>query len=988
MKPIRSVRVRLRIREAEGASSKVAAYEARLKQEHGSEWRKKATPGQLRHHKRLVNEEGQVDFPSGARTPEEGAPINLNRLSDVEEVDQMLDSQIRTGSSEFQEELANVRKMSHEDVRAEAIKTNEELGAAGGRKFSKQELAHLDSTGQLTEVIAKQNVLRNYHQQYVRVADEMATKAISGSPEDEVRFLLVQQQAEAVGILVKRNQEKIAQALGAQRIQGTDMLPDRELIPMEVLDDVDPRFLDETLAEMGGGDIAKGRMKVQEMATRYQAIKDGPGGSGAATKYLQDKAKYSEMLVEYWINSILSGPLTHMVNMTSNTVNTLFLPFERAVGHAATFQFGQAAKDLGFYMHMHSQLQDAFSAAAGAFKNWGDDLDKLGAVDTRRGYDRTISSNNLPGLSNTVGDSAVNWIGKALNLPSRFLMAEDAFFKHLSYRATVREGLFREAAQKNLPASEIGQFVEEGLQKMIVDGQHFTYKNVRVSAERQARDDVAKAGIKDIGERNMAMKKRTKELMDENWNQYNTGTGKDRTNTRGVLAEKALQYGREVTYTRALNDPDRSRLVKAAGKWNNLVNEVPIMRMVTPFIRTPTNLLSFYLNRTVGAWADIGKMGYKGSTKRWKAANKEMADAMATEGPTKADAVGRFATGTMLLAGAGMAVHAGIVTGGGPKDPARRRQLEATGWQPYSLRVGDTWYSYRRFDPFASFFGTVADISEAMAESSPEEQGTFDALLGAVVNAAARNVTNKSYLTGMARMSNVLSNPDRYAASYVETTVASMMPFSSLAGQTVGDSEFQQEVRGVLDAMRSKYGLTGESDLEALGITTKVESRRNIFGEEIDRPDVLWPAPVHYSKVKDDLVMEELALLGRQNAFSPPAKISNAVDTTQYVNSGGQTFYDRWMELHGKVRIGGRTLRQAMKDMIRSRKYQNLALEDFEGIESPRVGELRKIIRKYRALAKAETLREFPEVRDLDNRNTKLKHYRRAGRNIQPLLDY
>ncbi len=973
------------------AQKKVDNYTAKMEKQHGPEWREKMPPKQVKYLNRLEKAadpnafKDESGIPKGARTPKDGSPYNLNRLSDVEQVDEMLDSQIRTASPEVQAEMTRIDGLSKEQIQDLAIETNAELSALGARSLSKRQIQELDSTGQLTEVIAKQNVLRNYHQQYVRIADEMAAKAKTGTAEDQVRFVLVQQRAESVGILVKRNQEKIAQALGAQRIQGTDMLPDRDLIPMEVVDGADPKFVEDVLTEMGGGDLARGRKKVQDTVARYQAIREAQG-EGAAAKYLQDRGKYSEMLVEYWINSILSGPITHMVNMTSNTLNTLFLPLEQTFGHLASFQFKQAGEALGMYVHLGSQFQDAMSAASGAFKNWGDDLDQLGVVDTKQGYKRTISSESLPGLSNTIGGASVNWIGKALNIPSRFLMAEDAFFKHLNYRAEVRKGLFDEGRAAGKVGAELSSHVEEGLEKMIVDGQHYTYKAVRLSAERRASDEVSKMGIKDVGERQMAMKKLTSKYMDEDWNRHvDPDTGE---NARSVLAQKALQYGRDVTYTRALDDPDRSKLVKAAGKYNNLVNEVPLMRMITPFIRTPTNLLSFYLNRTAGAYIDLAKMGYRGSVKHMKAANKEMADAVAKGGPTKADVLGRFATGNMLLFGTGMAFHAGNITGGGPSDPARRRQLEATGWQPYSIRVGDEWLSYRRFDPFASFLGTVADFNEALAESDPEDQGTFDAMMGAIVNTAARNVTNKSYLTGMARISNVLSNPDRYGSAYVESTVASMMPFSSLAGQTIGASEHEKEVRGVVDAIRTKYGLTSETDLAALGITTRVEDRRNLFGEKVEKPGLLSPFPIHYTEIKDDMVMEELAVLGRQNAFSPPSKISNAIDLTESRNSRGQSMYDRWLELHGTVRIGGRTLRQSMKDLIKSRRYQQLAVEDLEGIESPRVGELRKLIRRYRALAKQEALKEFPEVRALDKRNTQIKQYRKAGRDIQPLLDY
>ena len=730
---------------------------------------------------------------------------------------------------------------------------------------------------------------------------------------------------------------------------------------------------------VGGGDRTRGVKIIKERVTRWKAVKDAQGNI-AATKAARDFATKPQMLVEYWLNAILSGPLTHLVNATSNTANTLFLPFERALGQAATLHFGEAAKELSFFFHLGSQFQDAMTSAGSAWKNWGDPLDSLTAFDTAKGggFDRAISARNFGKSTDDVGGAAIDYIGKALNLPSRLLLTSDSFFKHLNYRATVRAGLFREGAAAGMTGRQLADHVEEGLQSMIKDGQHYSYKNVRMAAEKEARAKFG--GMKNGAEKTQAIKSHILKYMNDNWDKHvDDLTG---VNSRSLLAKKALHYGREVTYTQSLTDPNRSALVKAAGKWNTLVNEAPVFRLVTPFVRTPTNLISFFLNRSVGAYADLAKIGVR-KVRHLKAADKELAEAMGKKGPELQDVLGRMATGGMFFYGASMAYSSGALTGGGPRDPHKRRLMESQGWQPYSFRIGDTWVSYRRFDPFASFFGAAADIAESMAEAPPEERGTLEALMGAVVTSAAKNITNKSYLTGMARVSSMLSDPDRYAASWLEQTAASMTPFSSLAGQTIGSSEHQKELRGALDAIRAKYGLTGDSVID---FDAKVEDRRNVFGAKIARPDVLWPAPAFYTKVKDDFVLGELNNLG--HGFSPPSRIVNEIDTSQHLNSTGQSFHDRWQEQHGTVRIGGRTLKQAMKALMKSRGYQRLPADHFEGNKSPRIGEVQKLIRKYRARAFDLTLREFPDVNALYKRNSQIKSYRKAGRDIQSLLDY
>ena len=81
-------------------------------------------------------------------------------------------------------------------------------------------------------------------------------------------------------------------------------------------------------------------------------------------------------------------------------------------------------------------------------------------------------------------------------------------------------------------------------------------------------------------------------------------------------------------------------------------------------------------------------------------------------------------------------------------------------------------------------------------------------------------------------------------------------------------------------------------------------------------------------------------------------------------------------------------MKQAVRDLMRSAAYNRLSEQPFEGDESPRVGEIRKLIRKYRNAAYSTTLREFPEVDRQDRRNTQIDIYRKSGRDIQGLLEY
>ncbi len=756
------------------------------------------------------------------------------------------------------------------------------------------------------------------------------------------------------------------------------------MIPKELLDPENAeaaRVSEDVLKELGGGDVVKGRQIVERDIERLRRIKEAnkhlkDGGNAKALAHLADQAKWPEMLTEYWLNAILSGPITHMVNMTSNSLNTLFLPMEQALGKLSSFDLQGAGEAVGMYVHLWSSFTDAAKAAGDAWRTSSVKIDEgMGKFDTPRSTRRALRSDKYPTL---------NFFGAIANYPSRALLTEDAFFKNLNYRATVRQGLAKEGVAAGKTGEALASHIEEGMQKIINDGQFYEYKAVRTKAEELAQ--TATRGIKDPIEKQKRMKRFVRRYMSNNWKD---GWNKRKTkyNTLGdysLLAQKARQYGREVTYTQSLDEPGRAAGVQVAAGWNRVVNNHPFLRIVTPFVRTPTNLISFFLNRSIGATFDVGRFGYRHSMKHMGLLDKEMVDALTKSSPEFADAKGRFLTGSLFMFGAGVAFNNGTITGGGPKDPEKRRMMQAQGWQPYSIRVGDKWVSYQRMDPFANFIGVVADIAEGMRESDEEDIPMWESILGNTLASLSKNIASKSYLTGIARVSNVLANPDRYAQSYWEQTVASFLPFSSMAGQTWGRQEHQKELRGVLDAMRAKYGLEGAGDL---GFETAVEDRRNVFGDKVERPSVaLGITPFFYTDIKDDMVLKELSALG--HGFSAPKKVTGGVNTTQYHNSSGQSFYDRWQEQHGKVRYRGRTIKQAIKDLIKSARYQNLPEDNYQGMKSPRIEEIQKIVRRYRSLALDATLREFPEVNRLYNRNNTIKQLRRAGRDVQSLLDY
>ena len=73
--------------------------------------------------------------------------------------------------------------------------------------------------------------------------------------------------------------------------------------------------------------------------------------------------------------------------------------------------------------------------------------------------------------------------------------------------------------------------------------------------------------------------------------------------------------------------------------------------------------------------------------------------------------------GALMYTTMGGLAASGVVTGGGARDPQQRALDIATGWRPYSIKIGDKYISYQRLDPFSTVLGLAADTVEFAKEA-------------------------------------------------------------------------------------------------------------------------------------------------------------------------------------------------------------------------------------------------------------------------------
>ncbi|WNJ91764.1 hypothetical protein [Bosea sp. 685] len=607
-------------------------------------------------------------------------------------------------------------------------------------------------------------------------------------------------------------------------------------------------------------------------------------------------------LISFRVNGMLSGLTTQSVNFASSTMAAALRPAEKMIAGSLRFgtaegraQMGEAAIQYGT---MIASVKDGISSAAKAFR--------LGEPILDPGRARIeVQPSRLPSMTfdikNPVVAQIADAVGGVVNLPGRMMMSMDEFVKQVSYLGEVRAQAYREAyhegAWRSGDFKSFGELVSRRLD--------------------ESTDDMGRA-----------------------------------------LNSNALEYARESTFTKDLKAATHFGKPTMGETLQVAAGNHPALRIVMPFIRTPTNLLRFAWDRTPGL----------------NIARKEFYDQLtgARGAQAQADAGAKMAMGGLLWGSAvGYAVE-GRITGSGPTKPEQRAALLATGWKPYSLRStnadGSVQYdSFARFDPFAMFLGMVGDYHELSGQMSDTDM--WD-MAGKGLVTTVKQLSSKSYLQGLTDFLDALSNPEWKAEKLAKSLAGSFVP--SVLTKMSGDP-YQREARSVMDAVKKRLP----------GYSEDLDPIRNILGEPVTPVPTLgpsWLSPIAsdthkgglqpttaaWKATPNDDVKDELARLSLvgDKGFTPAAQVQHNVDLLEHRSPiTEKTAYDRYVQLTGEVTMGGRTLAQELEHIIRSPTYKSRLTDGDEEYDGSRIGLVKEIIGGYRLMAFEALQKEIPELR-------------------------
>lgn len=295
------------------------------------------------------------------------------------------------------------------------------------------------------------------------------------------------------------------------------------------------------------------------------------------------------------------------------------------------------------------------------------------------------------------------------------------------------------------------------------------------------------------------------------------------------MLAKSFEYGRYLTFQTPLPPHGLTSSISRAAQ-NNL-----LIKLVVPFTRTPVNILRYAAERS--PVAPLMK-SYRAD--------------IAAGGARRDLAVARVIAGSGLMALSMQWAAAGHLTGGGPADQSAERLMRADGWQPYSVRIGDRYYSYARLDPLATTLGVAADFAELQSHMTEKQSDQVAMLLA---TATANNLANKVWFSGAIDLSQAISDPIRYGRSYASRMAASLVTPAVMgqAARTIDPT--LREARTLLDAIKARVP----------GLSSTLLPQRDVWGAPIVREGGVGPdaaSPIWTSTAKNDPVNAALLAAG------------------------------------------------------------------------------------------------------------------------------
>lgn len=414
-------------------------------------------------------------------------------------------------------------------------------------------------------------------------------------------------------------------------------------------------------------------------------------------------AKPSDIPTALWYSNILSGYSTQLVNTIDTALNVLSEVGTMAIANPKSIPNLVA----GLYQGMIRGGFEAASVLKTGRSITGDKISQQRILErTKFGEKGGVPMSEATPTSRFMKRAFESKPASILNLwkyPLRAMIASDTVFfnsmkearaQYLARGIAKKEGLSGDALFKRVE-NELNQSPE-----------------VIEAATKQAEAE----GLKGLD-----VKRRVSEIIDQ---------GRDKE-----LLDNANEAAAIATYN---HDPS-GVLGLVAHNISNITEGFPLGKAVVPFTRIVANVANRGLNYTPWGYkrAFFGEWG-----------GKKFASEPPTGDAYKAQLVKATLGTTAMTAVALLDANGTIqVTAKGPDNPDEAKQLQNAGWKPYSVKIGDTYYSYQN-TPVNLGFAMIGHYRDAIRYNKLSEKDAQTRLAYGMLKAGS-TIFDMSFLSGV-----------------------------------------------------------------------------------------------------------------------------------------------------------------------------------------------------------------------------------------------
>ena len=362
------------------------------------------------------------------------------------------------------------------------------------------------------------------------------------------------------------------------------------------------------------------------------------------------------------------------------------------------------------------------------------------------------------------------------------------------------------------------------------------------------------------------------------------------------MIEKAAQESMVDTY--------RQPLGKAGQHIQSFLKESAIGRFILPFYKTPVNLFKWTFDR--------GPMGLV-STGNWKAIAKGTQE-------QRTEAVARMALGQAISAGIFLEAKMGNITGRLSDDKAKREAMMRQGIQPYSIKIGDKYVSYRSYEPISSWMALVANTAEILKE----DKGLDENKTATIVMETVKMMKDQSFLKGISVLTDALDDPERYGPLFIQQSVASTVVPSGVGYLARLHDPVLREPNSVPESIKARLPYFSKGVPEKLDVWGRPITREGTLMER-----ALLPSSVMTSK--PDVTEQELLSLEKF-----PEKINKKYRGMPLTLK----------ERNDVTRVEGKIAKQLLDRALQTREYQAMNVTQQREVADKIINSVRENIRK------------------------------------------